>query len=369
MAEEPLSFSKNKKVYTFFFLLGISCFSMKSFIKHKISIKKAYDIRKNYADCEEKNEAYYEAYGQYSSNVFFDKKGIDTIALITMIKDEEDIVFENLVWHFCVGFRKFIIIDNNSTDRTRDLVEKFRRRCMGKAIVLVVDDPIIEHIQSRMMTGAMLMAHSIWPEVQWVFPVDGDEFFCPRKSLKNILDQISLDKNVILFGQYNYCPTKKHDSYDFQKPFYENLIFRTKLVPKLGKIALRPRNDLVISQGNHRVFTKQDLSYIAAGPLGLNMFHFQRRSPHQVAKKYMGGARANLLGKKLGILSWDCGNHWDAFYREAEKKGVNQAAIDSFNSHMLPIEKSVKDPLPMAEAFRLFEELVGPEKKTAFGSK
>lgn len=52
-----------------------------------------------------------------------------------MVKDEEDVIFENLVWHFCVGFRKFIIVDNNSTDKTRILIEKFQKQVAGIPVV------------------------------------------------------------------------------------------------------------------------------------------------------------------------------------------------------------------------------------------
>lgn len=68
------------------------------------------------------------------------KIGIDRIALISMVKDEDDIIYENLVCHFCIGFHKFIIIDNISTDKTR-FIERFRDQVVEKATEIIVDDP------------------------------------------------------------------------------------------------------------------------------------------------------------------------------------------------------------------------------------
>ncbi|MGI4775503.1 MAG: hypothetical protein ACRYE9_00995, partial [Janthinobacterium lividum] len=36
----------------------------------------------------------------------FNSEGINNIALVMMTKDEEDIIYQNLVWHFSLGFRK-----------------------------------------------------------------------------------------------------------------------------------------------------------------------------------------------------------------------------------------------------------------------
>ena len=54
-----------------------------------------------------------------------------------MVKNEEDIIFENLVWHFATGFRKFIIVDNMSTDQTRNKIQEFSQLVKNHAQVLI----------------------------------------------------------------------------------------------------------------------------------------------------------------------------------------------------------------------------------------
>lgn len=295
----------------------------------------------------------------------FEKEGIDNIALVTMIKDEEDVIYENLVWHFCVGFRKFVVVDNNSTDKTRELIEKFKRKTDGKAIVVIIDDPIVEHIQSAILTGSMYFVKSIWPKTEWVFPVDGDEFWYPNTKLSDILKNVPSDKDAIIIMQYNHFFVEKAHQFDSSKPFYESMPYRTNslikdgLTTQFGRVAVRPKLDITIAQGYHLIKSHNEvlIKYAKGNKLGLSMRHFPRRSIAQVKKKYLNGARANIAGQQKGVISPGDGTHWTAFQDEIQEKGVEQATIDRFNEFIVDKEIMLHDPLPMQEAFTLFEEL------------
>ncbi len=295
-------------------------------------------------------------------SVKFARDGIDNIAYVTMVKDEDDIIYENLVWHFCIGFRKFVIVDNNSTDGTRVLIEKFKKQVENKAIVVIVDDPLVEYIQSKIMTGAMRFAHSVWPDLDWVFPVDADEFWYPNVRLQDILSKIPDSQEVILTLQHNHVPVEEFQDNKKHGVFYKNLNFRLKdLSGGFGKIAVRPGVDVIISQGNHSARTimhNRGLKYVAGNEIGLDMRHFQMRSVFQVEKKYWNGAKANIRAQKLGLINKNSGVHWTAFKKEVDKKGLRQSAIDRFNSYTKSKKICVDDPLPMEQAFELFNELI-----------
>ena len=211
--------------------------------------------------------------------VKFARDGIDNIAYVTMVKDEDDIIYQNLVWHFCVGFRKFVIVDNNSTDGTRALIEKFKKQVENKAIVVIIDDPIVEYIQSKIMTGAMRFAYSVWPDLDWVFPVDADEFWYPNVRLQDILSKIPDSQEVIFTLQHNHVPVEEFQDNKKHGVFYKNLNFRLKdLSGGFGKIAVRPGVDVIISQGNHSARTimhNRGLKYVAGNEIGLDMRHFK----------------------------------------------------------------------------------------------
>ena len=295
-------------------------------------------------------------------SVKFARDGIDNIAYVTMVKDEDDIIYENLVWHFCIGFRKFVIVDNNSTDGTRALIEKFKKQVENKAVVVIIDDPIVEYIQSKIMTGAMRFAHSVWSDLDWVFPVDADEFWYPNIQLKDILSKIPDNQEVIFTLQHNHVPVEEFKDNKKREVFYKNLNYRLKdLSDGFGKIAVRPGVDVIISQGNHSARTimhKRGLGYAAGNEIGLDMRHFQMRSVFQVEKKYWNGAKANIRAQKLGLINKDHGSHWTAFKKEVDEKGLRQSATDRFNSYVKSKDICIEDPLPMENAFELFNELI-----------
>lgn len=335
---------------------------LKGWVKYRIQ-KMLY--KNEYIQAQQDNIDHGNNVNQVTKSVKFDKDGIENIALITMIKDEEDIIYENLVWHFCIGFRKFVVVDNNSSDKTRFLVEKFRDKVASIATVIIVDDPIVEYIQSKVTTGAMLLAKSIWPKVDWIFPVDGDEFWYPTNKLKDVLIQIPDNKDVVVTQAYNHRPIKASGNYEFSVPFYDNLNFRLKALG-VPKVAVRAHLDIVIAQGNHsaeyhsaeyhkksRIRTR----FIGGNKLGLDMRHFEMRSVNQVMKKYGNGSKANILAQKLGLIPESDGVHWTSFEKEMQEKGIENAAIDRFNGSVSSKEDCVQDPLPMREAMKLFEEL------------
>jgi hypothetical protein len=266
-----------------------------------------------------------------------------------MVKSEENIIFESLVWHFCIGFRKFVIIDNGSTDGTRNLIERFRRRVKDHAFVVVIDYPDnsegISVRQSNLLTSGGLLAHTMWKDVQWVFPLDADEFLWPRfVDLHQILSYLPPCINVLTFHWLNHFPTKTHEHYDFNKPFYENLTFRTKKMlwnipgqPGPFKVAFKAGIFPKIQSSNHFVRSSEKQYYKATSPLGLDMRHFQRRSVEQIRSK-----QAKFNGQTTHSLQ--------------------QSAEEIFDETVFPESECVQDPLPMKKAFELFDRLVGKEE-------
>lgn len=308
-------------------------------------------------------------------NVAFTPEGIDDIALITMVKNEEDIIFENLVWHFTIGFRKFVIVDNQSNDNTRKRIEKFAELTKNQAKVMIIDDPIFEHIQSRIMTGAYEFAKSVWPELTWVFPVDADEFWIPGKPLQSILDQVPDDIDAITTLCAQHRPMDGYYDYPKDLPFYERIPYRVNSIMggKLGKTALRATNrkNLVIAQGNHSIKNRKDypkllqkklhlvgqIKYASGNALGLNMTEFSLRSIEQTHKKLSNGAKANMAAQNLGFIHKTNGSHWNEYAIEMQKFGDN-APKKRFDETFISKNQAVNDPLPMKDSFALFYKII-----------
>ena len=143
-----------------------------------------------------------------------------------MVKDEDDIIYENLVWHFAVGFRKFVIVDNKSADKTLELIRKFAAETKNIATVIVMEDPIVEHNQYRIMTGSYHFAHELWPEAKWFFPVDADEFWVFSENQKSAINKIPNNIDAVSAVRNKYYPTLDYNDMPKTEKFWRKLHHR-----------------------------------------------------------------------------------------------------------------------------------------------
>ncbi|MEK6733796.1 MAG: ankyrin repeat domain-containing protein, partial [Pseudomonadota bacterium] len=238
----------------------------------------------------------------------FNKAGVNEVALIEMVKNEADIIFENLVWHFVTGFRKFIIVDNMSTDGTKEKIQEFAKLTKNHAKVFIIEDPLVEYIQSRVTTGSYDFARSIWPEVKWIFPADADEFWIAKKPLSEAISSIPGDIDYIKSLNIRYRASEDYFSFSNETKFYGKLHYRAYYEPSnLAKIAAKSQNCVLITQGNHYINEKPDCAVnkifkeANSNDFGLTTYEFPIRSPYQAHNKYFQGAQANIKAKELGL--------------------------------------------------------------------
>jgi glycosyltransferase involved in cell wall biosynthesis len=301
--------------------------------------------------------------------VVFSAQAIEDIALITMEKNESDIIFENLVWHFALGFRKFVVIDNLSTDTTRHLIDKFAQLTKDHAQVIIMDDPIFVHIQSRITTGSYDLTRSVWPEVKWVFPVDADEFWSPEQNLHNILTKIPSNIDTISTLKTQYYASEDYSSFGKDSPFYQKLHYRNKSFAEM-KVAIKAQPNIMIMQGNHGIwklfsypkkFKKLKLAnfvkVISGNNLGLQMREFPLRSEEQVHSKLTNGMKVNKLAQDKGYIGQDCGLHWNA-YSDYIAKYKDQAASVRFKESFINSKDAIDDPIPFWQAKEIFNQVI-----------
>jgi hypothetical protein len=285
-----------------------------------------------------------------------EKEGVQDIALIMMCKDEEDIIFENLSWHYAIGFRKFVILNNNSEDNTRKRLEEFKEKTKKDAIVYIIDDPIVEYIQSRKTTGAFNFAINVWPDLKWIFPVDADEFVCVTRSLREIVAEIPQNVDSMYLLKSRYHPELIVSG----KTFYESNEYResfdsVELTCK--KVFLRSNPTFSIAQGNHSVISDGKIIY-SAHP-DIFMIEFQERSVDYTRKKVinMGKAfKANLdtstadrvYSRKLPAINyaqWKY-NEYQSYLRD----GDNYIKALFLSVHKTDNKFLIHDPFPIRRA-------------------
>jgi hypothetical protein len=103
----------------------------------------------------------------------------DRAMLVMMIRDEEDIIAQNLKHHYALGFRKFILILNKCIDNTSYKVQQFKLQ-YNDAVVLTIEDPIEAYYQAGKTAAAVNFGRNyfeaIQRQVEWCFILDADEF-------------------------------------------------------------------------------------------------------------------------------------------------------------------------------------------------
>lgn len=246
--------------------------------------------------------------------------GLDQVCALMMVKDEEDVIGANIDNLHRLGVRRFLILDNASSDRTSSIIRGKRPIYLDSEIILV-DDPTLHFTQAEKTTGLMRMALGFWPEVQWVFPIDADEFLCCEQGISR-LTEVPPEADVILIQKVNHFLGNAASSEEQERHFCRAMPWRTHLGRQPPKVALRPDARLSIASGNHSALANAGvrLRHVPGLHFGFYYREFQFRSFGQFKSKIVnGGQGLRAAEQRQGRGSG--GDHWKAWYRHYEEHG------------------------------------------------
>ena len=272
-----------------------------------------------------------------------DIPALRTAILVMMVKDEADIIGQNLAHHFRLGFRYFFLLDNGSTDATAAVIERFRAEHTD-AMVFCGFDFVVGYYQAAKMQ-AVLAFLSIYLEHEehrsrWVFFVDADEFitFCAGEpggavaAVTSLLEDPAKQMLVLHWAQCSSDEVLEHDTPERSLLETHTRIWKT-MEPAVTKVAIRLDSGLTMLQGNHMA-AAFPYELEAAGVLarfGVYMLHFPQRSVEQMRRKVVNGAAAYAAAKGQE----GHGGHWRQYYEWYSQAGdivlrqLIQAHIDS----------------------------------------
>ena len=232
-------------------------------------------------------------------------------AALMMVKDEADIIRANLEWLYYIGVRRFVVTDNDSHDGTWDELTRFQHE-RRDAEALLIRDPILAHYQARKTSGMCQLARSVWPDVEWLFPVDADEFLVTRFGLRSLV-YVPDEVDALTVPKVIHFQTRAADHARQPTPF-SHMPVRCRPFSVPPKIILRASRMLDVSQGNHYAVLAAQGDVLYAGGLQYGFFHreFQTRSFAQFRSKVLNGGPAVLAAAQLGHDVG--GQHWLAWY-------------------------------------------------------
>ncbi|GEL44556.1 hypothetical protein MEX01_51470 [Methylorubrum extorquens] len=274
-----------------------------------------------------------------------------------MVKDEDDIIYENLAWHYQIGFKCFLIINNGSTDNTRAEINRFIKDFSEKgARVVVVDDYEEAYYQAAKTTAGSKFA-KIYFGCNWIFALDADEFLdFGRRKLVDVITYVERQMSDLLqcssnSGLYaaavrmplrNYVCTPEDDVTD-RSPT-RRMVFRHRQGDG-RKVAVRLTEDVYIAQGNHhaRLNDGTTLPSIDGASIGLSIRHYRVRSFDHFMSKVKNGGIAYERATKLAP---QVGTHWREYYEILKNKGRDGLYNLYSDKFCHQIDNLVFDPLP-----------------------
>lgn len=234
-----------------------------------------------------------------------------SLFMTLLVRDEEDILDENIQYHLAHGVDHIIVTDNLSVDNSREIVQHYVRQGVATYIKECEDT----YAQSKWVTKMAAIAQAAGAE--WIMHTDADEFWITpeRSSLKEWFSKHSWP-NVIFAERHDFLCLEEDCL-----PFWQRMIYRKAYStnplgqPLPPKVAHRAAKGLVIAQGNHSVSGFRSMRAVSSE---LEILHFPLRSQAQYIRKIKNGGRAYENNTELPK---SVGDTWRKQYTEFQKTG------------------------------------------------
>jgi glycosyltransferase involved in cell wall biosynthesis len=255
------------------------------------------------------------------------------------------------------------VIDNGSNDETLKKIEKFRHNKKDITFILLLD-PRVVYKQTSRMNAAFKIIEEQFPECEWIFPNDADEFIVFDQNIEHVLAKVPADVNTLYTTRLTYRPHQDYDNYPLPNaPFYEKLHYiHAKIsldypdeLPYCGKSFFRSKNNLHVIQGNHFIskYSPGRASYMNAMSIGLSLREYPLQSVEHTLKKIKN---IGIAFQKLRRFSGHGRIYIDDRYDRYLKDG-QQAINDIFKESYAPASDKyfIDDKLPIKRAINFAE--------------
>jgi glycosyltransferase involved in cell wall biosynthesis len=232
------------------------------------------------------------------------------LVMTLLVRDEEDILRENLDFHLAQGVDEVIVTDNGSEDGTLEIVRSYEADGVAKLLLEPTDD----YSQGRWVTRMARLAAT--DGADWVINNDADEFWWPRAgSLRSIFERLGDEVGLVVARRENFVPRPEDG-----RPFWERMTLREReSLNPLGKplppkLAHRADPGIAVAQGNHKVEGARLGERLDDG--SIEILHFPMRTYAQFENKIIKGGRAYARNRELPERT---GRTWRRLYETWEQ--------------------------------------------------
>lgn len=232
------------------------------------------------------------------------------LVLTLLVRDEEDVIEDNLDFHLQHGVDHILVTDNNSVDRTPDILRSWSQQT-GQ--VEVWNESGNDYAQSEWVSRmACYAAEDLGAD--WVINADADEFWWPKSgSLRSTL--LAEPPSVAVLR----CRVLEFVARRTSRPeSISEMVVRERRSAKV-KVAHRANSNIVVAMGNHAVLFP-DMPTRAAGR-DIEVLHFPNRSYQQFERKVRNGGSAV---ENNPLLPPDVCAHWRRLLVDYESGALEQ---------------------------------------------
>jgi len=275
-----------------------------------------------------------------------------SIVMTLLVRNEQDIIAENILFHHHQGVQQFIVMDNLSSDDTVAIVKELSEWIPIELIHQEADT----YSQGEWVTEMARSAATKY-KADWVINNDADEFWMfPSGDAKSYLSKVDQGVDGILVKRHNALLRKDfsrqgwlaHPAFSDQ---FDVESFNQLGQSLPGKCLHRALPGITVEQGNHSIQGHQGRIDHCSD---LFILHFPyRRFDHYCNKIRLGGAaygRNDSLDPQVGIT-------WRQHYAELESSSLDnfwtrlqysrQACIGRQSRGDLLTDQRLKDALEM----------------------
>ncbi|SIN76111.1 Glycosyl transferase family 2 [Sulfurivirga caldicuralii] len=276
------------------------------------------------------------------------------LVMTILCRNEVDVIEANIRVHALLGVDAFVVMDNGSTDGTREKLGALQ----GEFDLTIIDQPSQTYQQAKWM---LQLAHVARLEkgAHWVISNDADEFWIPQQG-DNLKMHLRLDDSVVTVPRSNMILTNEalkegyrffHANHRVQYPIcYERDAQKRDpnismlLVPISPKVIVNPNGLIKISGGNHRA-KHWDNWRTARTTEAIRVYHYPIRSYEQFEANIRH--RQQLL-KNTNARMGDHYRRWVGLYEQGRlREEFERIVISAAHLNVLSRYKVVvEDTLP-----------------------
>ena len=239
------------------------------------------------------------------------------LVMTLLVKNEEEKLEQNLLFHHAMGVDGFIITDNGSSDGTMSIIQQYKEKGW---ILEVIEEPSTGYEQKQWVDNMVMKAIECY-HADWIINADADEFwYTPSGNLKTELEQCN--KRILRCAAYCMYPQEGCPFYEWEQrvipvshPEQYNLSPYSIFQPQRGKVAHRATGYLHIAMGNHKVAMLPRT--IGQGNIVIYHYSVGQRDTF-IQKMIQGGRELEAHQGKHG------GRHWRYFYELYKQGRLNE---------------------------------------------